>query len=126
MLHFRNTHCRVSKKPPTAKCKDLDIGISAYTGICHIHAFQYHKESENACYARHFAYCTNRTLTYHLYADGSGLFVLTASLTSASFTVAVLFLDDTPHRLYNKSIQETQNLLCYKAYCHGEQLVLRG
>jgi len=28
-------------------------------------------------------YCVNRTLTYHLYADGSGLLVLTSLLTSA-------------------------------------------
>ena len=29
-------------------------------------------------------YCTNRTLTYHLYADGSGLFVLAALSTPGS------------------------------------------
>ena len=31
-------------------------------------------------------YCANRTLPYHLYADGSGLLVLTAPLTSASLS----------------------------------------
>ena len=34
-------------------------------------------------------YCANRTLTYHLYADGSGLLVLTSLLTSASLSKQV-------------------------------------
>ena len=37
-------------------------------------------------------YCANRTLTYHLYADGSGLLVLAASLTSVR--LAKYFLSD--------------------------------
>ena len=31
-------------------------------------------------------YCTNRTLPYHLYADGSGLLVLAAPLPSGSLS----------------------------------------
>ena len=31
-------------------------------------------------------YCTNRSLPYHLYADGSGLLVFVASLTSGSLS----------------------------------------
>ena len=36
-------------------------------------------------------YCTTRSLPYHLYADGSELFVLTALVTSASLSKNLFF-----------------------------------
>ena len=97
---------RVSKNPPTAK-RNVFEGMRVFILLLGCRGGV--KDSldmvlsNKACYARHFAYCTNRSLTYHQYADGPGLLVLAASLTSGSLSKTtfltkrgLLFLQQTP------------------------------
>ena len=73
---------RLSSRQSLGNDLAFQLCVISSDGFAGVERSSHLRNARSSCFASILTYCTNRTLTYHLYADGSGLLVSAAPLTS--------------------------------------------